>query len=29
MNKDNDVKAITRKFFAAYNAHDDADPGWP
>src|SRR6202022_3565659 len=22
MNKDNDVKAITRKFFAAYNAHD-------
>jgi len=22
MNKDNDVKAVTRKFFAAYNAHD-------
>ena len=22
MNEDNDVKAITRKFFAAYNAHD-------
>src|ERR1700676_2841775 len=22
MNKDNDVKAITRKFFAAYDAHD-------
>ena len=22
MNKDSDVKAITRKFFAAYNAHD-------
>src|SRR6202165_3877167 len=22
MNKDNDVKAITRTFFAAYNAHD-------
>ena len=22
MNRDNDVKAITRKFFAAYNAHD-------
>src|SRR6202046_4293612 len=22
MNRDNDVKAITRKFFAAYDAHD-------
>jgi hypothetical protein len=22
MNKDSDVKAITRKFFAAYNAHE-------
>src|ERR1700694_3850415 len=22
MNKDNDMKAITRKFFGAYNAHD-------